>query len=91
MIFLSLLQVDKQQRLTAQIMQRTLIFILPMVLASYILGTMAEYEQNLYLYSLFTLANGILGGIVFFFHCTANESVRAILSNMFRKCCKKKE
>ncbi len=43
---------------------------------------MAEYQQSLGLYSLFTLSNGILGCVVFFFHCTANETVRQKLVNL---------
>ena len=44
--------------------------------ASFLLGTLAEYDQNLILYSIFTLVNGLLGGMIFFFHCTANEKMR---------------
>ena len=56
-----------------------------MVFASFVLGTMAEYQQSLGLYTLFTVSNGILGGIVFFFHCTANEAVRRMLTRMKNK------
>lgn len=83
--------VDKRQRRTAKIMQRTLIFILPLVFCSFAIGTLAEYEQNIYLYSIFTIINGVVGGIVFFFHCTANESVRAILDRFRKKFCPPKE
>jgi len=31
--------------------------------------------QNFGLYGTFTLINGILGGSIFFFHCTGNETV----------------
>ena len=55
--------------------------------ASFLLGTLAEYDQNLILYSIFTLVNGLLGGMIFFFHCTANEKMRkkllAIKKNIF--------
>ncbi|TRY77046.1 hypothetical protein TCAL_03852 [Tigriopus californicus] len=83
--------VDKRQRKTAKIMQRTLIFILPLVFCSFAIGTLAEYEQNIYLYSIFTIINGVVGGIVFFFHCTANESVRDILDRFRKKLCPPKE
>ena len=54
----------------------------PLVFASFVLGTMAEYQQSVGLYSLFSLSNGILGVVVFFFHCTANESVRNKLGRL---------
>jgi hypothetical protein len=36
---------DKKQRTTAQVMQRTLVLILPLVFISFILGSVADYEQ----------------------------------------------
>ncbi len=56
-------------------MRSTLVFILPLVFASYMLGALAEYEQNIYLYSVFTLVNGVLGGMIFVCHCFANARV----------------
>ena len=70
---------DEAQRTSAQIMRLTLFFILPMVFASYVMGSIAEYEQNIYLYSSYTLVNGILGGLVFICHCFANARVRRII------------
>ena len=57
-------------------MRSTLVFILPLVFASYMLGALAEYEQNIYLYSVFTLVNGVLGGMIFVCHCFANARVK---------------
>ena len=79
--------VNEEQRTTANVIQRTLIIILPMVFTSFILGTLAEFEQNIYLYSVFTLVNGILGAIVFSFHVSANATVRAKIKGHF--CSKK--
>ena len=73
------------------IMRGTLLIILPLVFVSFVLGSLAEYEQNIYLYSVFTLVNGVLGGVVFFFHCTANASVREMLYNFKNKLCPGKE
>ena len=56
-------------------MKGSLLLILPLVFASYVLGTFAEYQQNIYLYSCFTVVNGFVGGTVFFFHCSANIRV----------------
>lgn len=53
--------------------------------ASFLLGTLAEYDQNLILYSIFTLVNGLLGGMIFFFHCTANEKMRKKLLAIKKK------
>jgi hypothetical protein len=43
--FLPLDDYDKVQRTTAKVMQRTLVFILPLVFISFMLGSLAEYEQ----------------------------------------------
>ncbi len=79
--------IDERQRTTAKIMQRTLLLILPLVFVSFVLGSWAEYQQNIYLYSLFTLCNGIVGGVVFFFHCTANATVRQAVVSFKNKLC----
>lgn len=68
-------------------MQKTLFFILPMIFASYILGALAEYEQNLYLYSVFSLLNGIIGGCVFFAHCSANKKTVAMMRKAKKSLC----
>ena len=47
--------------------------------------------QDLALYSIFTIINGVLGGIIFFFHCSANERVREIVVNKVKKLCGKKQ
>ncbi len=73
--YVQLEDVDSAQRTSAIVMRSTLIFILPLVFISYVLGSLAEYEQNIYLYSLFTVANGVLGALVFFAHCFANATV----------------
>ena len=77
--------VKEEQRTTAKVIQRTLLLILPMVFTSFILGSLAEFEQNIYLYSVFTLVNGILGAIIFSFHTSANETVRAKIKDCFCK------
>ncbi len=49
-------------------MRSTVIFILPMVFDSYyVLGSLVEYEQNVYLYSSYTLLSSILGMLVLVF------------------------
>ena len=61
------------------------------VFASFLLGTLAEYDQNMALYSIFTGVNGVLGGMIFFFHCTANEKIRQKITNVKNKLCRKKD
>merc|ERR1712150_27524 len=82
---------NEEQRTTAKVIQRTLLLILPLVFTSFILGTLAEFEQNIYLYSVFTLVNGILGAIIFSFHTSANAKVRAKIKDCFCKTKKKKK
>jgi hypothetical protein len=74
---------DQQQLVSAKIMQRSILIIMPLVYISYIIGAYSEYDQNVSLYSIFTILNGVLGGCVFFFHCTGNEKVRAKLSRAY--------
>jgi len=50
--------------------------IMPLVFLSYILGALAEYEQNAGMYGTVTIINSILGASIFFFHSTGNEQVR---------------
>ena len=67
--------IDQRQQTSAKIMQRSNLIIMPLVFGSFTSGTLAAYEQNPGLYGTFTLLNGLLGGSVFFFHCTGNERV----------------
>ena len=63
---------------SAKIMQRSNLIIMPLIFASFTVGTLATYEQNPGLYGTVTLINGILGGAIFFFHSTGNERVRLL-------------
>ena len=55
--------------------------------ASFLLGTLAEYDQNMVLYSIVTVVNGILGGMIFSCHTMTNEKIRQKVSNMKNKLC----
>ena len=46
------------------------------------LGIMAEYNQDVALYSTFTVVNACLGAAIFFFHSTGNEAVRAKIGGL---------
>ena len=48
---------------------------MPLSFVTFSMGSLAEYENNIALYSTFTLLNGILGATIFFFHSTGNEQV----------------
>ncbi|QQP49870.1 Uncharacterized protein FKW44_010680, partial [Caligus rogercresseyi] len=85
----SLKDADMSQLLSAKISQRTNLIIMPLVFTSFMLGTLSEYEQNLPLYAIFTIINGVLGAVVFFFHSTGNEQIRRKLSNLYAMVFKK--
>ena len=80
---------DQGQWLSAKIMQRTNLIITPLVFASFILGFLSEYNQDVALYSTFTAVNTFLGAAVFFFHCTGNERVREKLGALYSIVSKK--
>ena len=44
---------------SAKIMQRSNVVIMPLVFASWVVGLYAEYEQNVPLYGVFTILNGV--------------------------------
>ena len=72
---------------TAQISQRTLLIILPLVFASFVCGTIANYQQDPVLYGSFTILNGVLGGAMMFFHITSNEKTRELVNKIKNKLC----
>ena len=61
------------------------------VFASFLVGTLAEYDQNMILYTIFTIINSVLGGMIFFFHCSANEKMRQKLMSVKSKLCGRKD
>ena len=63
------------QQQSAKYMQGSLILRLALCAISFILGSLAQFEQNIGLYFVFSVINGVLGGVIFFFHCTSNERV----------------
>ena len=69
-------EVDKSQRLSARISQRSNLIIMPLVFTSFVIGMLSEYDQDLALYGTFSVLNGFVGGAIFFFHCTGNQQVR---------------
>ena len=79
--------VNENDRKNAKIMQRTLILILPTVFATFLIGTLAEYDQNLVLYSIWTFINGILGVLILIFHCSTNDQTRAKLKAIKKRIC----
>ena len=66
---------DESQRTSAKYMHRSLILRVGVCFVGYMLGSLATYEQNLMLYMVFTILNGVLGFLIFFFHCSSNEFV----------------
>ena len=82
---------NKAEKTTAAICQRTLLIILPLTFASFVCGTIAEYEQNPAMYGVFTILNGVLGGVIMFFHITSNEKTRELVNNIKSKMCPSKK
>jgi len=80
---------DQSQLISAKIMQRTNLIIMPLVFISFIIGALSEYEQNVALYGTFTIINGVLGACIFFFHSTGNEQVREKLTKGYNLVFKK--
>ncbi|TRY78128.1 hypothetical protein TCAL_15293 [Tigriopus californicus] len=76
---------DETQCRSANYMLNTMLLRLGLTFASMVTGTYAEYDQNVMLYFIFTIINGILGGVIFFTHCSCNEKVRAILAGVKAK------
>ena len=76
------LDTDIAQKTSAKYMHRTLILRLILVFVSFILGTMAEYEQSFMLFLVFTVINGVTGGVIFLAHCFSNDVVNE-LENIF--------
>ena len=81
----SLKETDEVDKMTAKISQRTLFIILPLVFASFVTGTVAEYMQEVPLYGAFTILNGVAGGCMLFFHVTSHPKTRALVSKITGK------
>lgn len=77
-------KVDHDQLTSAKIMQRTSVLIMPMVYATFICGTFSEYQQNIYLYGIFTTMNTVLGVMILFLHSSCNQTVRKTLKSAWR-------
>ncbi|KAG8201660.1 hypothetical protein JTE90_012726 [Oedothorax gibbosus] len=82
--------IDHRQLLTCKIHQRSNLILMPLILGSYIVGMVADYEQNLALYSVFSILNTVIGVLIFFFHTLGNDAVRQKVKGILR-CCFKSE
>ena len=76
---------DQDQYVSAKIMQRSNLAIMPLVFITFLIGVMSEYEQNVPLYGIFTILNGVLGVVIFLTHCSGNEDVREKLEEWYDK------
>ncbi len=56
-------------------MLSTLFLRLGLTFGSFIIGTVADYNQSLPLYFVFVVTNAVLGGVIFVTHCFCNEVV----------------
>ena len=67
--------IDKSQRTSAKFSQRTNLVVMPLVFCHMLVGMFSEYEQNLPLYGIFTILNGVSGVAELFLHCFNNQRV----------------
>ena len=82
--------VDEKQLISAKTMQYTSIWILLMIFVSFLFGVYSEYDQNVYLYGIFTILNGFLGFIIFVMHSISNQTVREVLIKAWNRVIRKK-
>ncbi|KAK4300095.1 hypothetical protein Pmani_027686 [Petrolisthes manimaculis] len=78
---------DKNQQRSAKFSQRTNLLLLPLVFSHMLVGMFSEYEQNLYLYGIFTILCSVTGVAVLLLHCANNHQVRAKMVGMYRSMC----
>ena len=62
-----------------------LVVITAATYANFIIGVMAQYQQNVALFGIFMILNEILGVSVFLFHCGGNELVRVKMEKVSGK------
>ncbi|GBN16795.1 hypothetical protein AVEN_84326-1 [Araneus ventricosus] len=63
---------------------------MPLILSSFIVGMLSDHNQDLALYSVFSILNTIIGVLIFFFHTLGNDEVRQKVRE-FLKCCFKQD
>ena len=61
------------------------------MLVDFIVGVMAQHNQDVALFGIFVVLNGILGVCIFFFHCSGNEDVREKMVKVYLRLTKKEE
>ncbi|XP_064091063.1 adhesion G-protein coupled receptor D1-like [Macrobrachium nipponense] len=83
--FKQMKDIDEAQLLSAKFSQRTNLIIMPLVFSHWVVGMMSEYEQNMPLYSIFSILNGVTGVVVFLLHCFNNQQVREKMKGCFNK------
>lgn len=79
--------VDHTQLFSAKISQRCNLAIVTFVFTSWVLGMLSDYEQNLGLYSAFSILNAIIGFSVLILHTLGNQEVRKRIKGIYSKCC----
>jgi hypothetical protein len=69
---------------SATYMMNTLFYRALLTVVSFAVGIVADYNQSVPLYTVFTITNGVLGGFIFVTHCFCNEIVRESLLLVLR-------
>ncbi|GAB6029539.1 hypothetical protein CHUAL_005289 [Chamberlinius hualienensis] len=81
--------IDHGQLFSAKISQRANFVVVGLIFSSWVLGILSDYEQNLALYSAFSILNAVLGFSVFLVHSLGNQVVRRKLKDYFECCANK--
>ena len=76
--FFDIVGSDEDQRTSAKYMHGSLVLRLGICFVSFMVGSLADYQQNYGLYFVFTVLNACLGFLIFFFHSSCNETVSKI-------------
>ena len=72
---------------TGTVLKRKPYFRAGLALGSFVVGTMAVFQQQLELFFVYAIVNGTLGGLIFFFHCSSNEKIRELLGRCWSAVC----
>ena len=72
---------------TGTVLKRKPSFRAGLALGSFVVGTMAVFQQQLELFFVYAIVNGTQGGLIFFFHCSSNEKIRELLGRCWSAVC----
>lgn len=62
-----------------------MLFIVPLSAASWLMGSIAVYTQNVGMYGSVSAVNASLGAAIFAFHSLSNDKVQSLLHSLIQK------